>query len=387
MVEVDIITKLLTPNAYSRPRTKVNKVKGIVVHWTASPQGRNKGVWNYFENRKNGKGGYGSAHFIVDLDGTIWNCIPTNELAYHVGSSTYTSKAKSKLGSYPNSCTVGIEFCIVNNRGKMNKSTWNEGAKLVAYLLNKFDLTTNDIWLHQEVVGWKDCHRYFVENPNEYKRFKNDVGNFMQGKTTTTTNKPSAKGEFYTVKSGDSLWSIAKQYNLSIAELQELNSEQDLNPLLVGTVLKITEQNTENTENIENTEKYEIQKGDTLWGISRKFNMSIDDIKKLNPNVDALGLQVGNYLQIHKTVQESSPTNYENVLPNTILKFGDSGEDVKKLQNALNKLNFNVGYADGIFGLATKDALIRYQSMYYGLDIDGVFGNATRKQMLEQLIK
>ena len=84
-------------------------------------------------------------------------------------------------------------------------------------------------------VGWKDCHRYFVENPNEYKRFKNDVGNFMQGKTTTTTNKPSAKGEFYTVKSGDSLWSIASN-NLSIAELQELNSEQDLNPLLVVSI-------------------------------------------------------------------------------------------------------------------------------------------------------
>ena len=378
MVEVNIITKLLTPNTYSRPRTKTNKIKGIVVHWTASPQGRNKGVWNYFENRKNGNGGYGSAHFIVDLDGTIWNCIPTTEMAYHVGSSTYTSQAKNRLGSYPNNCTVGIEFCIVDNRGKMNKSTWNEGAKLVAYLLDKFNLTTNDIWLHQEVVGWKDCHRYFVENPNEYDRFKNDVGNFMQGKTTTTVNKPSEMGEFYTVKSGDSLWSIANHYNLSVTELQELNSDQDLNPLKVGTTLRISEMLTE---------KYEIQRGDTLWGISRKFNMTIDDIKKLNPNVDALGLQVGNYLQIPKTVQESSSTNYENVLPNTILKFGDSGEDVKKLQNALNKLNFNVGYADGIFGLSTKDALIRYQSMYYGLDIDGVFGNATREQMLEQLLK
>jgi len=377
MVEVNIITKLLTPNTYSRSRTKVNKVKGIVVHWTASPQGRNKGVWNYFENRKNGKGGYGSAHFIVDLDGTIWNCIPTNEMAYHVGSSTYTSQAKNKLGSYPNNCTVGIEFCIVDSHGKMNKSTWNEGAKLVAYLLNKFNLTTNDIWLHQEVVGWKDCHRYFVENPNEYDRFKNDVGNFMQGKTSTNVNNSSSNGAFYTVKSGDTLWGIANQNNLSIAELQELNSNQDLNPLKVGAVLKITEQTTE---------KYEIQKGDTLWGISRKFNISIDDLKKLNPNVDAVGLQVGNYLQIPMKIKESSTTNYESILPQTTLKHGDSGEDVKNLQNALNKLYFNVGYADGIFGLSTQDALKRYQSMHYGLTVDGIFGSSTREHMLIQLL-
>lgn len=378
MVEVNIITKLLTPNAYSRPRTKVNKVKGIVVHWTASPQGRNKGVWNYFENRKSGKGGYGSAHFIVDLDGTIWNCIPTNEMAYHVGSSTYTNKAKSRLGSYPNNSTVGIEFCIVDNRGKMNNSTWNEGAKLVAYLLNKFDLTTNDIWLHQEVVGWKDCHRYFVENPKEYEKFKQDVSNFMQGNSSTNINNPPSNGAFYTVTSGDTLWDIANKFNLSVSKLEELNSDKDLNPLQVGTVLRVSEMTTQ---------KYEIQRGDTLWGIARKFNTTVDDLKKLNPNVDSLGLQVGDYLQIPQTIQESSPTNYDDVLPNKVLKYGDRGEDVKKLQNALNKLNYKVGYADGIFGLTTKDALMRYQSMYYGLDIDGVFGSSTREQMLVQLLK
>ena len=178
--------------------------------------------------------------------------------------------------------------------------------------------------------------------------------------------------------SGDTLWDIANKFNLSVSKLEELNSDKDLNPLQVGTVLRVSEMTTQ---------KYQIQRGDTLWGISRKFNTTIDDLKKLNPNVDSLGLQVGDYLQIPQTVQKSSPTNYDDVLPNKILKYGDSGEDVKKLQNALNKLNYNVGYADGIFGLATKDALMRYQSMYYGLDVDGAFGNSTREQMLNQLLK
>jgi uncharacterized protein YeaO (DUF488 family) len=32
-----------------------------------------------------------------------------------------------------------------------------------------------DIWLHYEVVGWKDCHRWFVNNPKEWTSFKNKV--------------------------------------------------------------------------------------------------------------------------------------------------------------------------------------------------------------------
>jgi len=377
MVNVNIVKKLLTPNPYSRPQEKIVKVKGIIVHWTASPKGRNQGVWNYFENRKSGKTGYGSAHYIVDLDGTIWNCIPDNELAYHVGSSTYTTDAKKRLGSYPNNCTLGIEFCIIDDRGRMNEATWREGAKLVAYLLKKYNLSTNDIWLHQEVVGWKDCHRYFVENPNEYKRFKNDVANYMQEKTVNNnTNNSLENGAFYTVKSGDTLWGIANQFNMTVDELKKLNMDKNLNVLHIGTVLKIKESNIT---------PYQIQQGDTLWGISRKFDVSIEEIKKLNPNVDSL-LQIGNILNIPINNTWTPPKNHEDILPNKVLKMGDTGEDVKKLQNALNKLKFNVGYADGIFGINTKNALIRYQSMYYGLTVDGVFGSATREHMLKQLI-
>lgn len=330
MVNVDIITKLLTPNKYSRPQIKLNsKIKGIVVHWTASPQGRNQGVWNYFERRKSGKTGYGSAHFIVDLDGAIWNCIPTNEMAYHVGSTTYTANAKKLLGTYPNDCTIGIEFCILDNRGKMNELTWQKGAKLVAYLLEKFNLNIDNIWTHQEVVGWKDCHRYFVENPNEYKRFKNDVSNYLKKQETNPTTPTNT-----TIPTVDN--------------------------------------------------KYQIQAGDTLWGIARKFNTTVVQLKDLNPTVDVYSLKIGDFIIIK---EEEKPKNLTDVLPTSTLSMGDKGEDVKKLQNALNKLNFNVGYADGIFGLATKDGLKRYQSMYENLVNDGVYGNSTREQMLKDLLK
>jgi N-acetylmuramoyl-L-alanine amidase CwlA len=381
MVNVNIITKLLTINPYSRPSTKLNSVKGIVVHWTASPMGRNQGVWNYFERRKSGTNGYGSAHFIVDLDGSIWNCIPTNEVAYHVGSSTYTSEAKNELSSYPNNCTIGIEFCIIDNRGKMNEATWKEGAKLVAHLLEKFNLGKENIWTHQEVVGWKDCHRYFVENPNEYERFKTEVDNHLTGKTSqpSDTNNSTSTGEFYTVKAGDTIWGISQDFGTTVAKLLEMNP--NINPQILPIGQKIRVRESKATQ-------YQIIKGDTLWGIAMKFETTVQTLKDLNPYVNVYALQIGDYITVPQSTTPIpvAPTN-EDILPNKVLKFGDTGEDVKKLQNALNKLYFNVGYADGIFGNATKDALMRFQSMFFGLTVDGIFGIETREKMLEQLLK
>jgi N-acetylmuramoyl-L-alanine amidase CwlA len=380
MVNVNIISKLLTINPYSRPSTKLKSVKGIVVHWTASPMGRNQGVWNYFENRKSGTNGYGSAHFIVDLDGTIWNCIPTNEVAYHVGSSTYTSEALSKLSSYPNNCTIGIEFCIVDNRGKMNEATWKEGAKLVASLLEKFNLSIENIWTHQEVVGWKDCHRYFVENPNEYKRFKDEVNNNLLGNISqpTNDNNSSTTGEFYTVKAGDTIWGIAQDNGTTVVKILQMNPNVDPQALQVGEIIRVRESQEA---------KYQIVKGDTLWGIARKFETTVLNLKDLNPNINVYALQIGDYIIVPKssqTIPVGSPN--DEVLPNKVLQFGDTGEDVKKLQNGLNMLYFKVGYADGIFGNATKDALTRFQSMYFGLTVNGIFDSPTREKMLEQLI-
>jgi hypothetical protein len=94
---------------------------------------------NYFEAPKNGRNGYGSAHYIIDFDGTILRCIPDSEVAYHCGSSTpdpvshkiYTDWAREHFGEYavnykcysPNNCTIGIELCTLDNEGSFTPNT------------------------------------------------------------------------------------------------------------------------------------------------------------------------------------------------------------------------------------------------------------------------
>lgn len=64
------------------------------------------------------------------------------------------------------------------------------------------------------------------------------------------------------------------------------------------------------------------------------------------------------------------------------LKSGCSGDDVKELQEKLNKLGYKCGEADGVFGSKTKLAVMAFQSSY-GLKSDGVYGNLTRAALEE----
>jgi N-acetylmuramoyl-L-alanine amidase len=169
---------LLTVNLYSRPNKKINQVKGIVIHWVANRNSTAQSNRNFFESRKNGTKGYGSAHEIIDLDGNILVCIPVDEMAYHVGSpNPYTKEALKYLSNYPNNCTYGIECTHIGYDGEMTEETYNTLVQRCADLIVNFNLeeTEKALWLHKEVVGWKDCHRWFVYNPKEWELFKDKV--------------------------------------------------------------------------------------------------------------------------------------------------------------------------------------------------------------------
>jgi peptidoglycan L-alanyl-D-glutamate endopeptidase CwlK len=59
------------------------------------------------------------------------------------------------------------------------------------------------------------------------------------------------------------------------------------------------------------------------------------------------------------------------------LKAGLTGNDIKQLQTALNKLAFKCGTPDGSYGPATRDAVKRFQSVYLPYEVDGIAGKKT----------
>lgn len=165
----------LTVNNYSRPGSQLKQIKGIVVHWVANANTSAKANRDFFENRKSGKTGYGSTQYLIDLDGSVIYAIPQTELAYHVGADKYSSLALERLSSYPNNCTIGIECTHIDHNGLMTEKTYETLVELCADLAKKFSLDPlNALYRHFDITG-KNCHKWFVDNPAEWERFKYQV--------------------------------------------------------------------------------------------------------------------------------------------------------------------------------------------------------------------
>ena len=73
---------------------------------------------------------------------------------------------------------------------------------------------------------------------------------------------------------------------MTVDELKKLNNLSS-NLLKIGQVLRIKNSN----------DTYIVEKGDSLWSISRKFNMTVDELKRLN-NLSSNLLNIGQVLKI-----------------------------------------------------------------------------------------
>ena len=96
-------------------------------------------------------------------------------------------------------------------------------------------------------------------------------------------------GNTYIVQAGDSLYQIAKKYNSSVDEIKKENNLSS-NILSIGQVLKVPVVE-------EDDYLYTVVKGDSLYQIAKKYNSSVDEIKSLN-NLKSNLLSVGQVLKI-----------------------------------------------------------------------------------------
>ena len=191
---MQIIHDFLTKNEYSRPGKKLQKVLAIVIHWTANPGANAKENRDFFESKKTGMSGYGSAHYIIDQNGIIIAAVPENEVAYHCGSSdkdpasgkVYTDEARRRFGKYasenssPNLCTIGVELCPKDADGNFTNATINTAVELCADICRRYELPAQAITTHHDVVGWKDCPKLWTEKPYLLTAFQYTVDDKIQ---------------------------------------------------------------------------------------------------------------------------------------------------------------------------------------------------------------
>lgn len=152
------------------------------------------------------------------------------------------------------------------------------------------------------------------------------------------TNVDNVNENYYIVKSGDTLYSIAKKYGLTVDELKKMNNLSS-NTLSINQKLLVG--NDISTD--DNYDVYVVKSGDTLWGIASKYNTSVDkikDINNLNSNNLSIGQKLlvpGNNLGTKKYIVKSGDTLYKIAQNN-----GTTVTDLINLNN-LKTTNLSIG--------------------------------------------
>ena len=127
---------------------------------------------------------------------------------------------------------------------------------------------------------------------------------------------PIANSDYYIVKKGDTLWSVARAYGITVAELKEANNLTS-NALSIGQSLFIPKQEIDEDYQKDDI-SYKVVSGDTLYSIARKFNTTVAKIKELNNLVDN-NLNIGQVLLISDSNNGSNTSDIAY-----IVKSGDN---------------------------------------------------------------
>ncbi|MEY2630710.1 MAG: hypothetical protein RLZZ469_1607 [Bacteroidota bacterium] len=211
------------------------------------------------------------------------------EISDKYGVSMSDLKKWNRLRS--NKAPLGRSLKIYTNENTAVAATTKPTAKDTA--TTAIAATTNKVFKEEKVISYKDVVKY------------------------------------YRVKSGDNLGEISDKYGVSVAEIKKWNKLKS-NNIALGANLKIVknervvttvrkEVKADKTEtaiasndnhaedNTQASDFYEVQKGDNLFSIAKKFNVSIEDLKKWN-NLEDLNVQLGSKLALANKEESVSET-------------------------------------------------------------------------------
>lgn len=237
--------------------------------------------------------------------------------------------------------TTVDELKRINNLTSTNLSI---GQRLK---IPEINLGNNDTYIVKSGDSLYSIAQKYNTTINELMRLNNlsssvlSVGQQLKVPLSSGSNESNQSYEIYTVKSGDTLWNIAKKYNISLSELLSFNNLSSNTMLRIGQQIKIPKENETNNQYI----IYTVKRGDNLYNIAKEYNTTVQNLMSYNGLTSNL-LDIGQQLKI--PIQNNS--NNQNVY---IVKSGDSlwniasryntTVDQLKLKNNLTSNNLKIG--------------------------------------------
>lgn len=188
--------------------------------------------------------------------------------------------------------------------------------------------TTHEVQSGETLYGIASQYDISVQELREWNDLEDD-DNLSEGQVLVVAREEGEEDEdqiTHVVESGESLFSISKEYNVSISELQSWNDLNE-NTLSDGQELVIypsdssadtstTDQESVSVENdTQRNTYYTVKSGDTLYEIAQQHGMSVDELRDLN-NLESDNLSIGQELTVRgsssppsvsDSAEESSP--------------------------------------------------------------------------------
>ncbi len=143
--------------------------------------------------------------------------------------------------------------------------------------------------------------------------------------------------ESYTVVKGDTLYAIARKFNTTVDEIKRLNNLTS-DVISIGQVLKVPKPSDQTSYS-----SYTVVKGDTLYAIARKFNTTVNELKSIN-NLTSDILSIGQILKIPSNTSVDIPTylNYIVVKNDTLYsiarRYNTTVDEIKRLNNLTSNI-------------------------------------------------
>ncbi|MBO5530220.1 MAG: LysM peptidoglycan-binding domain-containing protein [Bacilli bacterium] len=189
----------------------------------------------------------------------------------------------------------------------------------------------------------------FIDNKDDSDKIKRDYKRYAESvvkeiaKYKGYNYKEPSLQEEYIVQKGDTLWNISKKLGTSVNELKELNNLTS-NLLFIGQKLKVPSYMTAEDSNI----IYVVKSGDNLYNIAKNYNTTVKDIKTFN-NLVSDDLKIGQIIKIPESTSIITPSEDEVINEESVyvVQKGDTLYSIAKKFNTtvdnLKNLNSIIG--------------------------------------------